>query len=157
MIVSYHTSIDLCWALIDCCLTNCRELYWMTLGKQYLDSFLGTKCSSCLTTHIVCVRSTRLVQHYKLSMTRQGQLDPVDVQLQGPSLYSVCKRNTSQLKHVVHCATMSLQLWDVKSEFVLKDISGGNGRWSTLHCGIHIPYSVLWYIVTFGKLRRYSM
>lgn len=202
----FISCVYLCLALIDCCLMYiCRELYWMTLGSSIWTVFLEQKVLPHSAVEILCV-SDQQVQHYRLSLRiRQGQLDPVDVHLQCLSLYSICKRLTSQVNHKVCYATMfqttkisfsfknywhsnqicqntnvknikaskkqkskceikignKITLCDRKSHFkiqvivkyrvvryqariALKNISGGNGICSTLHCGIHIPDSVHW-------------
>ncbi len=57
---------------------------------------------------ILCV-SDQQVLHYRLSLRiRQGQLDPVDVHLQGLALYSICKRLTSQVRYATMFQTTKI-------------------------------------------------
>lgn len=205
MVVSYHVSISV-WlsSTVAWCTSveSCIEWHWEAASEQFS---WNKKSYHTSAVEILCV-SDQQVQHYRLSLRiRQGQLDPVDVHLQCLSLYSICKRLTSQVNHKVCYATMfqttkisfsfknywhsnqicqntnvknikaskkqkskceikignKITLCDRKSHFkiqvivkyrvvryqvriALKNISGGNGICSTLHCGIHIPDSVHW-------------
>ncbi len=71
--------------------------------------FLEQKVLPHSAVEILCV-SDQQVLHYRLSLRiRQGQLDPVDVHLQGLALYSICKRLTSQVRYATMFQTTKIR------------------------------------------------